>query len=764
MMSNNPWLVESVLAFSYLKCPECEFDSKEVSSFQDHAVENHPLSFVLFGENTERYDTFISMEPDCELKESSEDVNFSENSATKFNFTNVSIKQEELSDSCPEYDKNRNTETNEELSDVSLVVEDEDYEEDANDETGTLIYNIDAVHQVGSEEIIIQSNNGKIQYSCGKCSSTTMRKEDLLKHFETFHKLRKYDISLDPSYFAKDSETAPKFNEEFQCKECESAFGGLPDLKRHIKMFHLKLEPIKCNLCDFSTTRNVFLKAHMISNHNETKPFNCSICDTRFIDCNALKRHSASVHKGMEIPAQSAPGKGVSKNGQIELWQYLLELLADPQHSEVLHWVGNEGIFKFEDPERVAQLWGARKNKPNMNYEKLSRALRYYYNGDIINKVPKKNFMYKFVCNLEALNVCIPMSETEENHPKMIKNEIDDWNLSNHILDQSNLKEECFNQMNEPTVKKEPMESSFDPNDIEESRNVEKSLVKDLLVLGQVTSDPKITKCRTTDVILSIKDENIHYECVKCVLNFPLKDDLIKHFTSIHKNKKHDVILHQSFLDLVGELEEGEKKLECLECESLFATKNELKRHIKNNHLLLKLFMCDLCDFTTTGNTILKSHVTTIHKDKKIFMCSLCETECSDPKALKKHMVSVHEGKKKTAPGNPKGNNGQIELWQFLLELLRDKVHDKIIHWIGNEGEFKLESPEEVAQLWGKRKNKPKMNYDSLSRALRYYYDGEILNKVQGQKFTYKFVCNLEEFNGNNATCEEPEMMNVDML
>ena len=70
----------------------------------------------------------------------------------------------------------------------------------------------------------------------------------------------------------------------------------------------------------------------------------------------------------MEVPAQSAPGKGIGKNGQIKLWQYLLELLADPQHSEVLHWVGNEGVFKFENPERVAQLWGARKNKPKMNY------------------------------------------------------------------------------------------------------------------------------------------------------------------------------------------------------------------------------------------------------------------------------------------------------------------------------------------------------------------------------------------------------------
>jgi hypothetical protein len=32
------------------------------------------------------------------------------------------------------------------------------------------------------------------------------------------------------------------------------------------------------------------------------------------------------------------------------------------------------------------------------------------------------------------------------------------------------------------------------------------------------------------------------------------------------------------------------------------------------------------------------------------------------------------------------------------------------------------------------------MNYDKLSRALRYYYDKDIIKKVVGQKFVYKFV------------------------
>ena len=51
-------------------------------------------------------------------------------------------------------------------------------------------------------------------------------------------------------------------------------------------------------------------------------------------------------------------------------------MLTEKDHREVIHWVGDEGEFKLENPEIVAQLWGTRKNKPNMNYEKLSRALR----------------------------------------------------------------------------------------------------------------------------------------------------------------------------------------------------------------------------------------------------------------------------------------------------------------------------------------------------------------------------------------------------
>lgn len=99
----------------------------------------------------------------------------------------------------------------------------------------------------------------------------------------------------------------------------------------------------------------------------------------------------------------------------------------------------------------------------------------------------------------------------------------------------------------------------------------------------------------------------------------------------------------------------------------------------------------------------------------------------------------------------------------FLLELLVDKKHRNIIQWQGNEGEFIFVDPKEVASLWGRRKGIPLMNYEKMARALRHYYKGDEekkkIEKVQGQRFVYKFVCDLKEIMGYDAK-ELSDMVN----
>ena len=52
-MSENPWQVESLREFCCIKCPECEYYTKEETLFENHATENHPLSFVLFDKKSD---------------------------------------------------------------------------------------------------------------------------------------------------------------------------------------------------------------------------------------------------------------------------------------------------------------------------------------------------------------------------------------------------------------------------------------------------------------------------------------------------------------------------------------------------------------------------------------------------------------------------------------------------------------------------------------------------------------------------------------
>ena len=52
-MDDNPWQVDTIEDFSYYKCPECSFEVRKQQVFQEHAIENHPLSYVFFGKKDE---------------------------------------------------------------------------------------------------------------------------------------------------------------------------------------------------------------------------------------------------------------------------------------------------------------------------------------------------------------------------------------------------------------------------------------------------------------------------------------------------------------------------------------------------------------------------------------------------------------------------------------------------------------------------------------------------------------------------------------
>lgn len=93
------------------------------------------------------------------------------------------------------------------------------------------------------------------------------------------------------------------------------------------------------------------------------------------------------------------------------------------------------------------------------------------------------------------------------------------------------------------------------------------------------------------------------------------------------------------------------------------------------------------------------------------------------------------------------GTNGRL-LWDFLQQLLNDSQqrYSRFISWKNREtGVFKIVDPPGLARLWGIQKNHLSMNYDKMSRALRYYYRVNILRKVQGERHCYQFLRNPSE-------------------
>uniref|UniRef100_H3CBG9 E74-like factor 3 (ets domain transcription factor, epithelial-specific ) n=1 Tax=Tetraodon nigroviridis TaxID=99883 RepID=H3CBG9_TETNG len=80
------------------------------------------------------------------------------------------------------------------------------------------------------------------------------------------------------------------------------------------------------------------------------------------------------------------------------LWEFIRDILINPEKNQgLMKWEDrHEGVFKFLKSEAVAQMWGQKKKNTSMTYEKLSRAMRYYYKREILERVDGRRLVYKF--------------------------------------------------------------------------------------------------------------------------------------------------------------------------------------------------------------------------------------------------------------------------------------------------------------------------------------------------------------------------------
>jgi hypothetical protein len=69
-----------------------------------------------------------------------------------------------------------------------------------------------------------------------------------------------------------------------------------------------------------------------------------------------------------------------------------------------------------------------------------------------------------------------------------------------------------------------------------------------------------------------------------------------------------------------------------------------------------------------------------------------------------------------------------VHVWQFCRDLLNDSSYNpKVIEWLDQRHlVFKINNKEEIAFLWGLKKNRKspeKMTYENMSRGMRYVHN-----------------------------------------
>ncbi|KAK8741694.1 hypothetical protein OTU49_002346, partial [Cherax quadricarinatus] len=92
-------------------------------------------------------------------------------------------------------------------------------------------------------------------------------------------------------------------------------------------------------------------------------------------------------------------------------WEFLLRLLGDRRSNpSLIRWEDEtQATFRLVQPNLIAQMWGARSEKPNLSYFNFARGLRYHYSTGALLPVSEKQLVYR--CGPKAIKYLRELKE-----------------------------------------------------------------------------------------------------------------------------------------------------------------------------------------------------------------------------------------------------------------------------------------------------------------------------------------------------------------
>ncbi|KAJ8249064.1 hypothetical protein GJAV_G00230790 [Gymnothorax javanicus] len=158
------------------------------------------------------------------------------------------------------------------------------------------------------------------------------------------------------------------------------------EIKTEVNEFQCNIPPFKEEFSTWTSGELVDIKV----------PLPTSVAVTSPIPLNPETKQSQSHPQTTQLKKHNPRGT--------HLWEFIRDILLNPERNPgLIKWEDRSaGVFRFLKSEAVAQLWGKKKNNNSMTYEKLSRAMRYYYKREILERVDGRRLVYKFGRNAQG--------------------------------------------------------------------------------------------------------------------------------------------------------------------------------------------------------------------------------------------------------------------------------------------------------------------------------------------------------------------------
>ncbi|XP_068212552.1 uncharacterized protein [Palaemon carinicauda] len=95
----------------------------------------------------------------------------------------------------------------------------------------------------------------------------------------------------------------------------------------------------------------------------------------------------------------------------------------------------------------------------------------------------------------------------------------------------------------------------------------------------------------------------------------------------------------------------------------------------------------------------------------------------------------------KKIPTNTRRKERGPRSWEFLARLMANKrTNPALIRWEDEAtATFRLTQPSIIAQMWGRRSNKPNLSYVNFARGLRYHYNTGAIEPVSERQLVYRW-------------------------